>query len=144
MRKLDADPATAPEELFDFAITLAQNTFAMRDWLIGSFPGRQADVSNLFRKPRLQLIRDLTNGSKHLALDPKKASVDADHMTLRVYARAEPRGWVLAVLHRGYSPDRPVEGVGGRDPDGTIVSGTALVPLALGAVEDVGAFIATV
>ena len=116
----------------------------MRDWLIGSFPARQAEVSELFRKPRLGLIRDLANGSKHLALDPKKASVDADHMTLRVYARGEARGWALAVLHRGYSPDRAVEGVGGRDPDGTIVSGTHLVALVLGAVEDVGAFIATV
>jgi hypothetical protein len=144
LRAIDAKLAVDPDELFDFAIALAQNTFAMRDWLMGSFPDRAAEIRELFSRPRLKLIRDLANGSKHLELDPGRASVDANHMTVRVPAPGEPRTWVLAVLHRGYSPDQAVDWMGGHDGDGTILSGTHLVHLAYGGVADVETFMATV
>lgn len=142
VRKLDADPSVSADDLFDYTIALVQNAFAMRDWLKTSLPDRTSEIDLLFDSPRLGLVRDLANGSKHLTIS--KPSVDAQHAVLRVHALGDARGWQLVVLHRGESVDVPADGVGGTDADGTRLSGTKFVPLALRGVGEMGVFMAAV
>jgi hypothetical protein len=57
-----------PHTGFDFEYALFGSIFDMRDWIAASRPDLKAAVHTLFGDPDLALVRDVTNGAKHLTL----------------------------------------------------------------------------
>ena len=76
---------TDADDMMDLFYALFQNIFAMRDWLLSSGID-ESKVNALFASNRLQLCRDIANGTKHCKLT--RPSVDADFLTLREYEPA--------------------------------------------------------
>ena len=86
-RRLEAlykpDETHESYDFVDYYLTLFQNLFACRDWLLGTPGLNPGSVETLFKSPELKLIRDIANGMKHLTInDP---SIDAEFAMVQEY-----------------------------------------------------------
>ena len=99
---------TPADEMMDLFYAFFQNLFSMRDWLLRSPGIDRSKVGVLFSSHKLQLCRDIVNGSKHCVID--RASVDSCILTVRErdpdlkragYARSE----VFRVIANGHKTD---------------------------------------
>jgi len=77
MRILNPHEGLAGEEAIDFLYAFFQSAYHMRDWLQNSGAASKASLDALMSANHsLQLCRDVCNGSKHFALDPKRSKTD--------------------------------------------------------------------
>ncbi len=77
MRVLDPNDGVAGEEATDFLYAFFQSAYHIRDWLQNSGAASKASLDALMSANHsLQLCRDVCNGSKHFALDPRRGKTD--------------------------------------------------------------------
>jgi hypothetical protein len=87
---LDPYNGVAEHDAIDFLYAFFQAAYHMRDWLQNSGAASQAQLDALMASNRcLKLCRDICNGSKHFALDPKRSKTDHIGL-LREYVPPSP------------------------------------------------------
>jgi len=96
---LDPRCIRADEEIVDFLYAFFHAAFHLRDWLVNSGGVSRREIDAVFTANRcLGFCRDICNGSKHFALDPKR------HDTARIG------------LIRAYVPPLPGSSTSGTRP----------------------------
>lgn len=77
VRVLDPCGGVVMEEAIDFLYAFFQSSYHMRDWLQNSGAASRTSLDALMSANRcLRLCRDLCNGSKHFALDPRRSKTN--------------------------------------------------------------------
>lgn len=74
------------DEHIDMLIACLQNIFFFKDWLLHDTEIHKGELHDLINSHEsMRICRDVCNGSKHLQVNPKQASIDPNFQLVRAH-----------------------------------------------------------